>query len=101
MGILANGEIFPANNPSPSYTLISKVEKDPDQFCYFVKECFGQEVSVLDHFNKSWSTGIPLYNHTLLQSQKVLRENREMALWGNYVDKISLRELLVKPWQAV
>lgn len=105
LGILSNSEIYPkrtATSSLHSYTFIvkgtndieNKVEKDLSSIC---------EISSLEGKKSltvtSWSSGIPLYDLKRFQNIRDIRSlfldtNPGLVLFGNYIDGISIREIL-------
>jgi len=106
LGILANSEIFPKRTLAPglhSYTFILKSsdgeedQVESDLKIMKAQKSFSQRKSVtITH----WKTALPIYNYNRHQSILKLRSQflqiePGVCLFGNYVDGISLREILV------
>ncbi len=99
-GILANHEVFPhRSNQCYAYTFIKEKKNDDltqlnqDQKYLAFPATFAQQLT-------SWEKGIPTYN---LERYAIMKEVRtyfsknniqNLALFGNYVDGISLREMI-------
>jgi oxygen-dependent protoporphyrinogen oxidase len=105
LGILSNSEIFPSrvqNDQDHSYTFIikgtqdieGKLKEDLDQLGFgnlLEQKC--------DLTIKSWERAIPVYNHQRTQAVSNIRKNFKQILpgliiTGNYIDGISLRQII-------
>lgn len=100
-GILNNRAIFPANNPNTlSYTLIARQEMTDDQVFQELKHLAPQLLQEdIEHLERSdWPRAIPLYDLQRFLSVKRLHqlasEEKNLAIFGNYVAGISLREMV-------
>lgn len=101
IGILNNRAIFSENYPNTiSYTLISPQESTDEEVLKDLKRLDpGIEFSDLLNIERTdWQKGLPLYDLNRYLSIKKLhgqieREER-LAIFGNYVQGISLREMI-------
>jgi hypothetical protein len=102
IGILNNKAIFPSNHDNiNSYTFISrKTIRDQDLLTdiqYLQSDLSKEDVEHVE--NKFWENAIPVYNLQRYLSVKkihqLLRDESGLAIFGNYVGSISLREMLV------
>lgn len=100
-GILNNKAIFPSNNENLlSYTLISRKKLTEDEIISDLRQLFpeiGKED--IDHSEVNfWEKALPLYDLQRFLAVKKLHQtaNKEqnVALFGNYVAGISLREMI-------
>ncbi|MFL5785077.1 MAG: protoporphyrinogen/coproporphyrinogen oxidase [Bacteriovoracaceae bacterium] len=100
-GILNNKAIFPANNENLlSYTLISRKKLSEDEILSDLRQLFpeiGKED--IDHTeNNYWEKALPLYDLQRFLAVKKLhqmaRKEPNLAIFGNYVAGISLREMI-------
>lgn len=99
-GVLANHEIFPERKyPGFSYTFIKLSNSHDAQ--ELEKDC--QELKfpkIIDKYSSSWEKGIPVYSFSRRQIMDEISDYfdnmnvKNLALFGNYVDGISLRELI-------
>ncbi len=100
-GVLANHEIFerPAVS-SHSYTFIAEGLNDVDQsFFNEVEELTSiKHKEVLNTFSMKWKRAIPVYDikreESILKLRKELLDSQNLVLFGNYIDGISLREIV-------
>ena len=106
LGILANSEIFPKRTLAPnhhSYTFILKGdsastddEVSHDLSLISAEASFKKKKSLLI---THWATALPIYNYHRHQSilrlrSQFLQIEPGLCLFGNYVDGISLRDIL-------
>lgn len=100
-GILNNKAIFPRNNENLlSYTLIGRKKLTEEEVVSDLKQLFpemGKED--IDHAELSfWEKALPLYDLQRYLAVKKLhqmaRKETNLALFGNYVAGISLREMI-------
>lgn len=100
-GILNNKAIFPSNNENLlSYTLISRKKLTEDEILSDLRQLFpeiGKED--IDHSEVNyWEKALPLYDLQRFLAVKKLHQTahkeQNVALFGNYVAGISLREMI-------
>ncbi len=100
-GILNNKAIFPLNNENLlSYTLISKKKLTEEDIISDLRQLFpeiGKED--IDHTeNNHWDKALPMYDLQRYLSVKKLHQisqkEEHLAVFGNYVAGISLREMI-------
>lgn len=101
IGIINNRAIFPTNYPnSIPYTFISLSELDKDQIIEDLKSINPQfsEEDIEDIQTKMWHTGLPIYNLrrylAVKKMHELAKEQPSLAIFGNYVAGISLREMI-------
>jgi protoporphyrinogen oxidase len=101
IGILNNKAIFPSNNENvTTYTLISpkKLTKEEviQDLSLLNPEITGQDVDYIE--TTFWDKGLPIYDLHLFLSVKKMhqlaRKETNLAVFGNYVAGISLREMI-------
>lgn len=101
IGILNNKAIFPANNENVySYTFISRnkcTEKQIKEDIKSIAPSFNPED--IEHMEVNhWDTAIPVYDiqrHLSIKKLHLLGKKEEnLAIFGNYVAGISLREMI-------
>jgi protoporphyrinogen oxidase len=101
IGILNNKAIFPSNNENVSaYTLISPKDLTKEEILADLK-ILTPELTENDiqHFEKTyWDKALPIYNLQLFLAVKRLHQlcmkENNLALFGNYVAGISLRDMI-------
>ena len=107
MGVLSNTSIFPSrvkNKSHYSYTLLTKNDDQSSN----IKETIHKEIEVISDLqpsniieieNMRWNQAIPIYDLNRYNAIIKLRRlflNREkgLVLFGNYIDGISIREII-------
>ncbi|MBC75353.1 MAG: hypothetical protein CME64_04990 [Halobacteriovoraceae bacterium] len=105
-GILNNSAIFPERTVDPnkrSYTFIhlgeSYSEQDAFQDLKKIEPSTDWQKSLEEKFVTNWQRGIPLYDQQRSESIKKIRSlfhgrPKGIVLFGNYVDGISIREMI-------
>lgn len=105
LGILSNSEIYPKrtiSNDLSSYTFIVKGTEDIEQRIHSDIDHLSQGQVMTDKKKLTitcWKKGIPLYDlnryNTILQIRsKFVEVPKGLVLFGNYIDGISIREIL-------
>ncbi len=102
LGILANHNIFPCNNPTySSYTFISKKIDQPTNVLLKMINTFQKDINahnLIFSQSSSWEQGLPLYNKVRYESVSSLHQLLDyqsgLCLFGNYVAGISMREMI-------
>jgi oxygen-dependent protoporphyrinogen oxidase len=105
LGILSNSEIYPKRTVSKelnSYTFIVKGTKDIEQKVHSDLNYISQDQVMGGKKSLTitcWTKGIPLYDlnryKTILQIRsKFVEVPRGLVLFGNYIDGISIREII-------
>jgi oxygen-dependent protoporphyrinogen oxidase len=102
LGILANHNIFPANNPQHySYTFISKTLEQPRNILLKTLQKFENDLNdqnIKASYSHDWQQGLPLYNKSRYEAitslHQILDNHNGLCLFGNYVAGISMREMI-------
>lgn len=102
LGILANHNIFPFNNPTYfSYTFISKKVDQPTNVLINMIHRFQKDINAQNLIysqSSSWEQGLPLYNKARYEAVSTLHhlfdKQKGLCLFGNYVAGISMREMI-------
>jgi oxygen-dependent protoporphyrinogen oxidase len=105
LGILSNSEIYPKRTISKdlnSYTFIVKGTEDIEQKIHSDLNYISQDQVICGKKSLTitcWTKGIPLYDlnryNTILQIRsKFVEVPRGLVLFGNYIDGISIREII-------
>lgn len=96
MGILANHNIFPdrkLKNQTFSYTFISEINETIETQLADLN----LNIKSIEEFQTSWEKAIPKYNFQRYQVVKKCKElliNKNLMLFGNYTNGISIREMV-------
>jgi protoporphyrinogen oxidase len=92
-GILANGEIYQTSNRVNSYTMISSLSEDKSLVAKDINQFIGQS-QLRSSYETQWKEGIPIYNlNRRLALENLSNMHLNFALFGNYVEGISIREM--------
>jgi len=101
IGVLNNKAIFPTNYPnSIPYTFISLEELDTNQINSDLKKLNQHHTDEdIEHVEmKLWQRGLPLYDVkrylAIRKLHDIFQGHQQLALFGNYVAGISLREMI-------
>jgi oxygen-dependent protoporphyrinogen oxidase len=101
IGIINNKAIFPSNHPnSLPYTFISPQKVETDDLLEDLRLIsHDMEPSDIDHVEVTyWNRALPIYDLQRYLSIKKLHqitmEEKQFAIFGNYVTGISLREMI-------
>jgi protoporphyrinogen oxidase len=107
LGILSNTSIFPKRVHQEGHFSYTFMTKD-DQFKANTSKVINDEIQIIsdlepknivDIKSTSWNQAIPIYNQNRYESIIKLRslflyENKGLVLFGNYIDGISIREII-------
>lgn len=101
IGVINNKALFPSNNQNVySYTFISPKKCTNDDVMSDIKSLYSEfEPSDIEHIeNTYWDKALPVYDLQRFLSVKKLhliaQRGDHLALFGNYVAGISLREMI-------
>lgn len=101
IGIINNKAIFPINNENVlTYTFISKKKITTSEIAQDIKLMNNEiEPDAIDHAEiTNWEKALPVYDLQRFLSVKrlhqILQNDSNIALFGNYVGGISLREII-------
>lgn len=101
IGVINNKAIFPENNQNVlSYTFISKKKFTESEIQSDIKKlCPDFENEDIDYMDQShWEKGLPIYNLsrylTVKKLHQICQGEEGLAIFGNYVAGISLREMI-------
>ena len=101
LGILNNSAIFKnrvLDKQLNSYTFITQPINDHEQSVEIKQFKLDLDLHASLYNNKvSWDKGLPKYNskrfETILKLRELLANQNDLALFGNYIDGISIREM--------
>lgn len=101
IGVVNNRAIFPANNENVlSYTFIARTHLEKDKIIEDIKklnpDITAEDVDDMEFTH--WEKALPVYDLQLFLATKKLhqlaRKEENLAIFGNYVAGISLREMI-------